>query len=318
MTDRSTPLRVVFMGTPTFAVPTLETLADHPAFDIRAVVTQPDRPKGRGKKLLPSPVKEAALARNIPLLQPEKARAPEAIDAIAAHHPDYLVVVAYGQILPPALLAVPRLLPVNLHGSILPQWRGAAPIHRSFLAGDRETGVCAMVMAEGLDTGDVLQCATTPIGDDDTVGLLHDRLATIGAPLMIEALLAYADGKITPQPQDGAKATYAAKLTGADFVIDWSASATVVSRTVRGLSPYPAAVTTLAGKSIKPLFARRVDGSGSPGEVVAVTKEGITVACGHGAVLITELKPEGKGAMSAHAFTLGRPLSPGERFGDPA
>ncbi|MBF0170598.1 MAG: methionyl-tRNA formyltransferase, partial [Nitrospinae bacterium] len=194
-------MRVVFIGTPEFAVPTLAALADDPRFAVTLVVTQPDRPKGRGKRLLPSPVKEAALARGIPVIQPEKARAPEAIEAIAAHTPDYLVVVAYGQILPPALLAVPRLLPVNLHASLLPRWRGAAPIHRAFLAGDKETGVCAMVMAEGLDTGDVLQCAATPIGDDDTVGRLHDRLAGIGAPLMIEALLGYAAGTVARHPQ---------------------------------------------------------------------------------------------------------------------
>jgi methionyl-tRNA formyltransferase len=309
-----TRLRVVFMGTPDFAVPTLTALVGHPAFTLVAVVTQPDKPRGRGKKLAPSPVKAAALERNIPVLQPVRAREPETVARLTELAPDYLVVVAYGQILPKEILSIPRLAPVNLHASLLPRWRGAAPIHRAFLAGDAITGACAMVMEEGLDTGPTLLCEQTSITDADTVGALHDRMAVSGGALMVRALLAYRDGAIEPRPQNDADATYAAKLTPADFAVDWAAPAEVVSRTIRGLSPYPAAVTKLGGKTIKPLFARVTDGAGSPGEVLAVTRDGITVACGSGAVIVTSLKPEGKPIMSAHAFTLGHSLPPDSRF----
>ncbi|MBI4665583.1 MAG: methionyl-tRNA formyltransferase [Nitrospinae bacterium] len=313
------PIRVVFMGTPDFAVPTLEALIEHPSFDVLAVVTQPDKPKGRGKKLAPPPVKELALAHGIPVYQPVKAREPENVELLKALAPDYLVVVAYGQILPLSILSIPKLAPVNLHASLLPRWRGAAPIHRAFLAGDSVTGVCAMIMAEGLDTGDTLGCKRTEITDEDTVGRVHDRLAQSGAVLMAETLLNYKDGLITPEKQDDSKSTYAAKLTDADFVIDWSQPAPAVSLKIRGLSPCPAAVTKLSGGLIKPLFARvpQVSGIvGAPGEVLDTSAEGITVACGEGAIVITELKPENRGPMTAHAYTLGHKVLKGERFGE--
>ncbi|MBI5816464.1 MAG: methionyl-tRNA formyltransferase [Nitrospinae bacterium] len=313
-------LSVVFMGTPDFSVPTLEALIGHPKFRVDAVVTQPDRPKGRGKKLTPSPVKQIAIGHGIPVLQPEKTREPENVARLSEIKPDYIVVVAYGQILPLSILQIPRLLPVNLHASLLPRWRGAAPIHRAFLAGDTVTGVCVMIMAEGLDTGDVLSRRKTEITEEDTAGRLHDRLARTGAVLMAETLVEYAGGGIVPERQDGSLATYAAKLGHADFIIDWTGPAESVSRKIRGLSPFPGAMTSLGGKIIKPLFAKvaaREGTLGEPGAALGVSGDGISVACGAGSVVITELKPEGKPAMAAHAFTLGHKVCVGDKFSRP-
>jgi methionyl-tRNA formyltransferase len=317
MAGVTAPLRVVFMGTPEFAVPTLMALIEHPGFEVTLAVTQPDKPKGRGRKLIPTPVKLAAMACGVPVIQPVKAREPESAERIAAEKPDYIVVAAYGQILPLSILKIPRLGPVNLHASLLPRWRGAAPIHRAFLAGDSITGVCAMLMEAGLDTGDVLLCRKTEITAEDNTGRLHDRLAKIGAVLMAEALANFADGKITPEKQDAARATYAAKLNKEEFSIGWSRPANQLSLHIRGLSPLPGAVTSWNGMSIKPLFCRVTDGSGKPGEVLDISGEGITVACGDGALTITELKPEGKGPMAARAFTLGHGIKKGDILGAP-
>lgn len=311
------PVRVVFMGTPDFAAPTLKALMADPAFRVEAVVTQPDKPRGRGKKLSPSPVKETAVAAGIPVLQPVKARETENVKRLTDIAPDYIVVVAYGQILPVSILSMPKIAPVNLHASLLPRWRGAAPIHRAILAGDSVTGVCAMIMTEGLDTGDVLACVETPISDDDTVGTLHDRLADIGAKLMTRTLLDYRDGRITPQKQDDAMATYANKLSPEEFAVDFRLPAHEVSRKIRGLSPYPGAVTHVNGEAVKPLFARVAEAGGAlgePGTVLTLSPEGITVACGEGAVVITQLKPENRPAMTAHAYTLGHRIKAGDRF----
>jgi len=311
----SAPLKVVFMGTPEFAIPTLQRLAEDPLFEVMVVVTQPDRPRGRGKKMSPSPVKRGAEELGLPVLQPTTGRDPAFIEELESLSPDYLVVVAYGQILPRALLDLPRLAPVNLHASLLPRWRGAAPIHRAFLAGDRTTGVCAMLMSEGLDTGDMILTSETAITDEDTVGSLHDRLAEIGAGLMAQALAQFATRSVEPRQQDESMATYAKKLKNADFVIAWSASAEEVSRHIRALSPFPGAVTTLRGKQIKPLFASVAHPSempGAPGQVVAIDKNGVTVACGDGFVLITRLKPEGKKPMTAYAFSLGGKIAVGD------
>lgn len=313
MADR---IIVVFMGTPDFAVPTLKALIEDQDFSIEAVVTQQDKPKGRGKKLTSPPVKTTALEAGLRVLQPKKARDPECVEAISAIGPDYIVVVAYGQILPVSILEAPGIAPVNLHASLLPRWRGAAPIHRAFLAGDKTTGVCSMLMAEGLDTGDVLLCEKTEITGDDTVGRLHDRLAEIGAKLMVRTLKDYKIGKIAPIRQDDSKATYAEKLSHNDFLIDWSRPAGEVSRRIRGLSPYPGAIASLNGRKLKILFARALDeiSNAGPGGIISISRDGIKVACGEGSVLITELKPEGKGAMTAHAYTLGSRLEPGDRF----
>lgn len=311
------PVRVVFMGTPDFAVPTLKALIGNPAFRVEAVVTQPDKPRGRGKKLSASPVKEVADAAGIPVLQPIKAREPENVQRLADISPDYIVVVAYGQILPVSILSIPKIAPINLHASLLPRWRGAAPIHRAILEGDTVTGVCAMIMAEGLDTGDVLSRVETPISHDDTVGTLHDRLAEIGAGLIAKTLLDYRNGGITPQKQDDALATYARKLSVEEFGVDFRLPANEVSRKIRGLSPYPGAVTHLNGSAVKPLFARVMETGGllgAPGVVLALSPEGITVACGEGAVVITQVKPENKSAMTAHAYTLGHRVKEGDGF----
>jgi len=309
---------VVFMGTPDFAAPTLTALIESQEFDVRAVVTQPDRPRGRGMKLTPSPVKAAALAAGLPVLQPEKAREAANVEAMKRFAPDFLVVVAYGQILPRAILEIPAIAPVNLHASLLPRWRGAAPIHRALLEGDSVTGVCAMIMEEGLDTGPTLACRKTEITREDTVGRLHDRLAAIGAVLMVETLPPFARGEIAPKAQDNALATYAKKLDKKEFGVDWSAPADAVCRTIRGLSPFPGAAASLNGSRLKPLFARVARGAGrqgAPGEILFSGEEGITAACGDGAVLITELKPEGKPAMTAFAFTRGHAVRVGDRFG---
>lgn len=311
------PVRVVFMGTPDFAVPTLRALVGDSAFRVEAVVTQPDKPRGRGKKLSPSPVKETAVDAGIPVLQPIKAREPENVQQLTEIAPDYIVVVAYGQILPVSILSIPKIAPVNLHASLLPRWRGAAPIHRAILAGDAVTGVCVMIMAEGLDTGDVLSRVETPISEEDTVGTLHDRLADIGAELIAKTLLDYCNGAITPQKQDDPKATYARKLSVEEFAVDFRLSAHEVSRKIRGLSPYPGAVTHLNGAAVKPLFARVAETGGvlgEPGSTLAVTPEGITVACGAGSVVITQVKPENRSAMTAHAYTLGHRIKAGDGF----
>ncbi|VAX15017.1 Methionyl-tRNA formyltransferase [hydrothermal vent metagenome] len=310
-------LKVVFMGTPDFATPTLRALIEHPAFSVEAVVTQPDKPKGRGKRLMPTPVKQVAIEHKIPVFQPIKAREPKNVEALTKIKPDYIVVVAYGQILPLSMLEIPQIAPVNLHASLLPIWRGAAPINRAIIAGDNLTGVCAMIMAEGLDTGDLLSCVETKITENDTAGSLHDRLATMGANLMPETLIDYANKNIKQKQQDDAKATYAKKLTPTEFLIDWATSAKEVSCKVRGFSPFPGARALLNGKKITLLFAKQTTDltkKGEPGEILSVTRDGIEVACGEGSVLITELKPEGKGKMPAHSFTLGTKVSLGDRF----
>ncbi len=311
------PVRVVFMGTPDFAVPTLRELVGNPTFRVEAVVTQPDKPRGRGKKLSPSPVKETAVDAGIPVLQPVKAREPTSVQRLTEIAPDYIVVVAYGQILPVSILSIPKIAPVNLHASLLPRWRGAAPIHRAILAGDAVTGVCAMIMAEGLDTGDVLSRVETPISEEDTVGTLHDRLAEIGAELIARTLLDYRNGAITPKKQDDMKATYARKLSVEEFVVDFRLPANEVSRKIRGLSPYPGAATRLNGETVKPLFACVTETGGvlgEPGTVLTLSPEGITVACGEGAVVITQVKPENRSAMTAHAYTLGHRIKAGDGF----
>jgi len=310
------PLSVVFMGTPDFAIPPLRALIDHNRFNLLAVVTQPDRPKGRGKKLAISPVKKLALDNSITVYQPEKVREPETVDAIKSLKPDYLVVVAYGQILPLPILEIPKLAPVNLHASLLPKYRGAAPIHRAILEGETITGVCAMLMEEGLDTGAVLACRKTEIKSDDTVGKVHDRLAAIGAVLMVETLIDFKEGAITPEKQDAARATYAKKLAKSEFKIVWEQTSDEVSRRIRGLSPFPGAATTFKNEIVKPLFAKAISGDSgdAPGVIQSITKKGVTVSCGRGSVLVTEIKPGGKRAMEAHAFTLGRDAQVGDIF----
>jgi methionyl-tRNA formyltransferase len=300
-------MRLVFMGTPDFAVPVLSALADA-GHQIVCVYSQPPRPAGRGRDLRPSPVQAAAEARGFAVATPESFRDPAVLAGFAALKLDVAVVVAYGQILPQAALDVPRLGCLNLHASLLPRWRGAAPIQRAIMAGDAETGVCVMLMDAGLDTGPVLACQATPIGPEDTAGSLHDRLAVIGAALMVETLAA-GTVSATPQPETGV--TYAAKIDKAETRIDWTRSAIELGAHVRGLSPFPGAWCEIAGERVKLLMARPEDGAGSPGEAL---DDHLLVACGTGALRLVTLQRAGKGPMDAATFLRGYPVARGTRL----
>jgi methionyl-tRNA formyltransferase len=285
-------MRIVFMGTPVFSVAALEALvaAGH---EIVCAYTQPPRPAGRGKKEQPSPVQARAEALGIPVRHPTSLRPTEAQAEFAALQADVAVVVAYGLILPQAILDAPRHGCLNIHASLLPRWRGAAPIHRAILAGDAETGVCIMQMEAGLDTGPVLLRKVTAIGAEETTGELHDRLAAIGAEAIVEALDRLPDLRPEVQPDDGV--TYAAKIDKAEARVDWTQPATEVARLIGGLSPFPGAWCEIAGERVKFHGARVVAGKGLPGEVLS----GFTISCGEGAVEITRVQREGKKAMAA-------------------
>ena len=296
------------MGTPDFSVPALEALAAA-GHDIAAVYTQPPRPAGRGQKERPSPVHLRAEALGLPVRHPKTLRTPEAQADFAALHADIAVVVAYGLILPKPVLDAPRHGCLNIHASLLPRWRGAAPIHRAILAGDGETGVCIMQMEEGLDTGPVLLRAATPIGPTDTTEDLHDRLAAIGARLIVEALDRL--DSLVPEPQPAEGVTYAAKIDKAEAAVDWTKPAGEIDRQIRGLSPFPGAWTIHEGRRLKLLRSRLAEGQGAPGEVL----RGLTIACGAGAVDILEVQAEGRARQDAASFLRGAPIAPGTRFG---
>jgi methionyl-tRNA formyltransferase len=299
-------MRIVFMGTPVFSVAALEALvgAGH---EIVCAYTQPPRPAGRGKKEQPSPVQARAEALGIPLRHPTSLKTAEAQAEFAALGADVAVVVAYGLILPQAILDAPRHGCLNIHASLLPRWRGAAPIHRAIMAGDAETGVCIMQMEAGLDTGPVLLRKVTAIGAEETTGELHDRLAAIGAEAIVEALAKLSG--LTPEVQPDEGVTYAAKIDKAEARIDWNRPAAEVARLIRGLSPFPGAWCEVAGERVKFHGARVVVGNGAPGEVLS----GFTVACGEGAVEITRVQREGKKAMAADEVLRGMDLP--ERLG---
>ena len=279
-------VRVTFMGTPEFSVPILRAIAAQ--HEIAAVYTQPPRPAGRGKADRPSAVQVAAESLNILVRYPVSLRSEDVQRDFELLRSDVAVVVAYGLILPPAILAAPRLGCLNIHASLLPRWRGAAPIHRAIMAGDAETGVCIMQMDAGLDTGPVLLRQSTPIGPQETTADLHDRLALMGADLILQALARLPD--LTPEPQPTEGVTYAQKIDKAEARVDWSRPADEVDRQIRGLSPFPGAWTPVAGERIKLLRSRLSGGSGTPGQVL----HGFTVACGTGAVEVTEAQREGK------------------------
>ena len=301
-------MRAVFMGTPDFSVPALEALvaAGHA---IAAVYTQPPRPAGRGQKDRPSPVHQRAEALGLPVRHPKTLRTPEAQAEFAAFRADVAVVVAYGLILPRPVLDAPRHGCLNIHASLLPRWRGAAPIHRAVLAGDAETGVCIMAMEEGLDTGPVLLRDATPIGPTETTGDLHDRLSAMGARLVVEALARLPDLPREPQPEDGV--TYAAKIDKAEAAVDWTRPAVEIDRQIRGLSPFPGAWTIHEGRRLKLLRSRLADGHGAPGEVL----HGLTIACGSGTTDILEVQAEGRARQDAASFLRGTPIAPGTRLG---
>ena len=300
-------MRIVFMGTPDFAVPALQALAAA-GHQIAAVYCQPPRPAGRGKKPRPSPVQAAAEVLGLEVRQPESLKAADEQAAFDALRADVAVVAAYGLILPQPVLDAPRLGCLNIHASLLPRWRGAAPIHRAVMAGDAETGICIMGMEAGLDTGPVYARRAIPITAADTTGSLHDRLAALGAAMIVETLDAL---PIEPEPQPEAGVTYAAKIDKAEARVDWTRPAAEVDRHIRGLSPFPGAWTEIAGQRVKLLMSEAVPGEGAPGKVL----EGLTVACGAGAVRLTKLQRAGRGPQDAEAFLRGFPVPPGAVLG---
>jgi methionyl-tRNA formyltransferase len=284
-------MRIVFMGTPDFSVPILQALAAQ--HEIVAVYSQPPRPAGRGKADRKSPVQQCAETLGLPVRHPVSLRTQSAAEDFAQLQCDVAVVVAYGLILPPAILQAPKRGCLNIHASLLPRWRGAAPIHRAILAGDAETGICIMQMDEGLDTGAVLQRQATPIRAEETTADLHDRLSTMGADLILQALDRLPDLPLQPQSAEGV--TYAAKIDKAEARIDWTLPAEQVDRQIRGLSPFPGAWTMVADERLKLLRSRLAQGAGAAGQVL----HGMTIACGSGAVEITEAQREGKRPASA-------------------
>lgn len=303
------------MGTPLFAVPSLGALIEA-GHQILAAVTQPDKPRGRGLSPLPSPVKELAASKGIPVLQPARLRDEAFVGGLRRLKPELIVVVAYGKILPPSILGLPRMGCINLHASLLPRWRGAAPINRAIINGEKETGACTMLMDEGMDTGDVLMCERVPIGEEETAEDLSKTLSEAGAGLLRRTIDLLLEGKIEPVPQDDALATYAPMIKKEEGRIDWGRSAAEIKNQVRGFYPWPGAFTTWRGL----LKIHRGGVSGSPGPqdgvkpgtVVEAAKEGIRVACGKGVFEITELQPENKRRMSAAEFLKGYRLSKGD------
>lgn len=298
------PLRIIFAGTPDFAAASLQALLDSKEanhYDIVGVYTQPDRPAGRGQKLLASAVKQLAIAHNIPVYQPVNFKADEDKAQLAALDADLMIVAAYGIILPKAVLDTPKLGCINVHGSILPRWRGAAPIHRAVMAGDGETGITIMQMDVGLDTGDMLLKAYCDIKMTDTSGSLHDKLAVLGGKALIEALEKLKAGELTPEKQDDSLSCYAAKLTKQEGKINWDQDAKWIERQIRGLSPWPVAYTESSQGVMKIHAAEHADVSSetsSPGDILVVSKEGIIVATGNGTVRITEVQFAGGKRMT--------------------
>ncbi len=312
-------MRIAFFGTPAFAVPTLDALvaAGHA---VVAVVAQPDRPQGRGQQLQSPPTVVRARALGIDVHQPTKLRSGSFPEVLEALELDVAVVVAYGRILPPRLLTAPRHGCVNVHASVLPRWRGAAPIQWAVLAGDATTGVCTMQMAEGLDTGDVLLCVETPIGPEETSGALHDRLAVVGADLAVRTLATLSDLRPSPQPDEGV--TYARMLTKEDGRVDWSRTAREVDAQVRGVTPWPGAFTLFRGETLKVLRAvpHGAEGAGplrnaSPGTLAQAPTGAPLVACGDGVLELVEVQLPGRRAVRGVDFVNGARVAPGERLG---
>lgn len=301
-------MRIIFMGTPDFSVPVLEALVDA-GHDVVAVYSQPPRPAGRGKKDRPSPVQSKAEALGLTVRYPVSVRTEGALAEFQALNADIAVVVAYGLILPQSILDAPKKGCLNIHASLLPRWRGAAPIHRAIMAGDEEAGVCIMQMEAGLDTGPVLSRHTVSIGESETTQQLHDRLSDIGATAIVDALAQVDRLDAQPQPNDGV--TYAAKIEKSEAVIDWSKPAIEVDRLVRGLSPFPGAWFEMNGTRVKVLGSTLVEQSGTAG---CVLDDELTVACGEGAIRLTKLQRAGKSAQDAEQFLNGWPLPAGTQL----
>ncbi len=300
-------MRVVFMGTPDIAATCLKKIiAD--GFEVVGVYTQPDRPKGRGMKMVYSPVKEVAIDKNIPVFQPENFREEETVEELRALKPDICAVVAYGRILPQKVLDVPTLGCINIHASILPQYRGSAPYQWAVLDGLTETGVTAQYMFLQMDAGDIIDVAKTPIGENETAGELLDRLAILGADLLSRTLTRFENGKVEAVPQNEAEVSFAPMLDKGMCPIDWNKTAQQVHNHVRGLHPWPVATMELQGKKFKVHATRVVEGRGKPGEILGLTKTGLRIACGEGAVEILSLQAEGGKRMAAPDYFRGHPL----------
>ncbi|MEF2919571.1 MAG: methionyl-tRNA formyltransferase [Acutalibacteraceae bacterium] len=299
-------MNVVYMGTPEFAVPPLQAIinANH---TVTGVFTQPDKPKGRGYVLTPPPVKECALQHNIPVFQPKSMKDGEALEILKELNPDVIVVVAFGKILPKDILQLPKYGCINVHASLLPKYRGAGPIQWCVLNGEAETGVTTMLMAEGLDTGDMLLKSVTKIGENETAGQLHDRLSEMGASLITKTLEKLQQGEITPEKQDDSQSNYAPMLTKELCKIDWSKSAQEIHNQVRGLNPWPVAVATVNGKRVKIYSTQLCNKNGTAGKVISL--DPLTVACGENSVIISELQPEGKKRMNAQDYVRGYRLT---------
>ncbi len=307
-------MKIIFAGTPDFAASALQALLKH-GYDVAAVLTQPDRPAGRGMQLNPSAVKQVALQNGLPILQPHSLKTPEIQKELAEIHADVMVVAAYGLILPRAVLQLPRLGCFNIHASLLPRWRGAAPIQRAILAGDTETGITIMHMDEGLDTGDMLMRLPCSIANEDDAQSLHDKLATLGAEAIITALRELQSGKLVRVVQDETQATYAAKLSKAEAQIEWAQDAEQIARAVRAYNPFPVAHSMLNDTVLKIWRASvRGDLQGEPGTVLAAGPEGVTVACGRGALCLEVLQRPNAKAMPVAQFLQGHPIHRGEHF----
>jgi len=311
-----TSLRIAFAGTPQFALPALQALLKS-RHQVVGVLTQPDRPAGRGQQMRASPVKLLALDAQLPLAQPPTLKTPESRAELTQWAADVLVVVAYGLILPPPVLALPRLGCVNIHGSLLPRWRGAAPIQRAILAGDAETGVTIMQLDAGLDTGPMLLERARPIGSQDTAGDLHDALSELGAGALLEALDGLAAGTLEPRAQPAEGVSYAPKIEKSESPLDWSVSAIHLDRKIRAFNPWPVAETRFAGESLRVLRARISEPVGAhdaPGTLLGIAEDGLRVACGEGVLAVRELQRAGKRPVSARDFANAVRLA-GLRFG---
>ena len=300
-------MKIVFAGTPEFAVPTLQALLDSP-FEVCAVYTQPDRPAGRGRKLTPSPVKQLAITHNIPVYQPENFKSPETLAELQALNADLMVVIAYGLILPQAVIDAPRLGCINVHGSLLPRWRGAAPIHRSLMAGDDKTGITIMKVVKKLDAGDMLLKVECPITATDTSSSLHDKLAQMGAKALVDVVEQYQQGTVQAEPQDEALVTYAHKLEKDEAVLDWNASAAELDRKIRGLNAWPVAQSLFKGEVLRVWNSALTDSSGNlPPGTINCAEHALDVATGDGTIRLLEVqlpggkRIAGKDFLNAHA-----------------
>ncbi len=306
------PYRIIFMGTPEFAVPSLQALLDS-TDEVVAVVSQPDRPKGRGRKLAPTPVKLLAESAGIPVLQPEKVRGPDFLTSLKAYNPDIICVTAYGRILTPAVLALPPLGVINVHGSLLPKYRGAAPVQWAILNGEDEAGITIMQMDAGLDTGDMLLPGSLAINDDDTAGSMAVKLADLGGKLLVDTLKLYHQNLITPTKQDDNLASLAPLLTKEQGRIDWRQSANYISCQIRGLDPWPLAHTIYDDKWLRPFTAKVIEHAvkEEPGTLCRADNSGLLIACGENYLLVTEIQRQGGKRMPVADYLRGRPLPAG-------